>query len=145
MINKKMKITDSRFYYRTSAGFLQVHVVDGKICASAFTDEPKEITNNVSTKNIELQGTQFQCAVWHAAMHIPAGATMTYQELATKIGKPKSFRAVANALAQNKIAYFVPCHRVIRKNGELGGYKWGIERKQKLLEAEGAFNLLVKP
>lgn len=65
---------------------------------------------------------------------------MTYQEIANKIGSPKAYRAVANACAANKLAVAIPCHRVIRQNGELSGYRWGIERKAKLLQTEASNN-----
>jgi AraC family transcriptional regulator of adaptative response/methylated-DNA-[protein]-cysteine methyltransferase len=67
---------------------------------------------------------------------VPSGATISYSDLAKTIGKPKAVRAVANACASNKIAAVIPCHRVVRANGGLGGYRWGIERKRKLLEQE---------
>lgn len=67
---------------------------------------------------------------------------MTYQEIADKIGAPKAYRAVANACAANKLAVAIPCHRVIRQNGELSGYRWGIERKAKLLQTEALNNTL---
>jgi O-6-methylguanine DNA methyltransferase len=80
--------------------------------------------------------TQFQVKVWQETVKIPAGKTITYQELAARINHPKAHRAVANVLGQNQIPYFIPCHRVIRKDGSLGGYKWGVEVKKKLLELE---------
>lgn len=124
-------------YVDTPAGVLKVHLHQQGICGAVFQDSVGhsiEILDH--TSKIDVQGTPFQQKVWRATMQIPAGATMTYQGLAVAIGQPKAFRAVAHALAQNKIAYFIPCHRVIRKNGELGGYKWGIEKKKMLLEAE---------
>ena len=87
---------------------------------------------------IKLEGTDFQIAVWKELLKIPAGSTKTYKEIAVAIGKPNSSRAVANACAQNPYAPEVPCHRVIRSNGSLGGYsaEGGIERKRQLLEME---------
>ncbi|HEJ9738132.1 TPA: methylated-DNA--[protein]-cysteine S-methyltransferase [Proteus mirabilis] len=85
---------------------------------------------------LDIQGTVFQQKVWRALLDIPFGCTMTYQEIAQKIGSPKSYRAVANACASNKLAVAIPCHRVIRQNGEISGYRWGIERKEKLLQRE---------
>lgn len=85
---------------------------------------------------LDIQGTVFQQKVWQALLEIPFGCTMTYQEIADKIGSPKAYRAVANACAANKLAVAIPCHRVIRQNGELSGYRWGIERKAKLLKRE---------
>ena len=87
---------------------------------------------------IKLEGTDFQIAVWKELLKIPAGSTKTYKEIAVGIGKPNSSRAVANACAQNPYAPEVPCHRVIRSDGSLGGYsaEGGIERKRQLLEME---------
>jgi len=75
---------------------------------------------------LHLQGTEFQIAVWQALLEIPAGSTVSYQQIAERIDRPRAIRAVANAVASNHLAYLIPCHRVIRSNGELGGYRWGI-------------------
>lgn len=87
---------------------------------------------------IKLKGTEFQIAVWKELLKIPKGKTKTYKEIAVAIGRPKSSRAVANACAQNPYAPDVPCHRVVRSDGSLGGYsaEGGIERKRQLLEME---------
>lgn len=85
---------------------------------------------------IVLVGTNFQCKVWETLLTIPIGTTKTYQEIAEFAQFPTAWRAVANAIGDNPIAYFIPCHRVIRKNGELGGYRGGIEIKSLLLQAE---------
>ena len=84
-------------------------------------------------------GTQFQKMVWNAIANIPKGKVLTYQELAKEIGHPKSFRAVASACGKNPYIPEIPCHRVVRKDGGLGGYsgKGGITRKKYLLEKEG--------
>ena len=84
-------------------------------------------------------GTKFQKIVWNGIANIPEGKVLTYQELAIKIGRPKSFRAVANACAKNPHIPQIPCHRVVRKDGGLGGYsaKGGIKRKKYILEKEG--------
>jgi AraC family transcriptional regulator of adaptative response/methylated-DNA-[protein]-cysteine methyltransferase len=87
---------------------------------------------------LDLQGTDFQRRVWEALLRIPAGETLTYSEVAGGIGAPTSQRAVANACGGNHLAIVVPCHRVVRSDGGLGGYKWGVERKRRLLEREGA-------
>jgi O-6-methylguanine DNA methyltransferase len=83
-----------------------------------------------------IKGTPLQAQIWEQALNIPAGSTMTYQELAVMIGRPRAYRFVANTMAQNNIAYLLPCHRVIGKDGTLRGYKWGLAVKQVLLEAE---------
>lgn len=85
---------------------------------------------------LDIQGTAFQRLVWQALQRIPLGETATYSEIAAKIGKPKSARAVAQACSQNRLAVIVPCHRVIRANGEVSGYRWGVKRKKKLLDRE---------
>ena len=87
---------------------------------------------------IKLEGTDFQIAVWKELLKIPAGSTKTYKEIAVAIGKPNSSRAVANACAQNPYAPDVPCHRVVRSDGSLGGYSadGGMERKRELLDME---------
>ena len=88
--------------------------------------------------SLDVHGTTFQWKVWQALRAIPVGQTRSYQEIAQAIGQPTASRAVAQACATNPVAVFIPCHRVIRNNGQLGGYHWGIERKQKLLENEKA-------
>jgi AraC family transcriptional regulator of adaptative response/methylated-DNA-[protein]-cysteine methyltransferase len=87
---------------------------------------------------VDVQATAFQRRVWQALREIPSGSTRSYGEVATAIGRPSAARAVARACASNPVAVLVPCHRVIRDNGALGGYRWGIERKQRLLDAECA-------
>ncbi len=87
---------------------------------------------------LDIQGTAFQERVWRALCLIPAGTTATYAEIAQAIGAPNSHRAVAQACGANKIAIAIPCHRVVRSDGSLSGYRWGIERKRSLLTAEDA-------
>ena len=85
---------------------------------------------------LDLQGTEFQKLVWSAIAKIPAGTTMTYQQLAISIGRKSSVRAVASACGANPVAIVVPCHRVLRSDGGLGGYRWGLQRKKALLALE---------
>jgi AraC family transcriptional regulator, regulatory protein of adaptative response / methylated-DNA-[protein]-cysteine methyltransferase len=85
---------------------------------------------------LDIQGTAFQRRVWAALREIPTGSTASYSEVASRIGNPKAVRAVANACAANHLAVAIPCHRVVRLNGGLGGYHWGLERKHALLEHE---------
>jgi len=87
---------------------------------------------------LHVQGTAFQQRVWKALCDIPCGATSTYSEIAQKLGHPNATRAVAGACAANTLAVAIPCHRVVRTNGSLSGYRWGVERKEKLLHLEGA-------
>jgi AraC family transcriptional regulator of adaptative response/methylated-DNA-[protein]-cysteine methyltransferase len=85
---------------------------------------------------LDIRGTAFQLRVWKALTEVPAGKTTTYTALARSIGAPKAIRAVAQACAANVLAVAIPCHRVVRTDGELSGYRWGVERKQKLLARE---------
>lgn len=98
------------------------------------------------TKNTNLQldirtGTELQQQIWAEIMKIPSGNTITYTELANKIGKPKSWRVVANSCAANVLAYVIPCHRVVSKNEEKHNYRWGSKRKQQLLKREADENI----
>jgi AraC family transcriptional regulator of adaptative response/methylated-DNA-[protein]-cysteine methyltransferase len=85
---------------------------------------------------LDLAGTEFQLRVWRALQEIPLGATRTYGEVAASLGRPRAVRAVARACASNRVALVVPCHRVVRAEGGLGGYRWGVERKARLLAEE---------
>lgn len=85
---------------------------------------------------LDIGGTKFQQRVWQALREIPAGSTATYAEIAARIGQPDAVRAVASACAANVLAIAIPCHRVIKSDGTLSGYRWGIERKRALLERE---------
>ena len=86
-----------------------------------------------SRPSLYVKGTNFQIKVWEALLKIPQGAVVSYEDLAASIGKPKAVRAVANAVAHNPIAFLIPCHRVIRKTGAIGGYHWGSEKKIAIL------------
>jgi AraC family transcriptional regulator of adaptative response/methylated-DNA-[protein]-cysteine methyltransferase len=83
-----------------------------------------------------VQGTAFQQRVWQALRAIPSGTTASYTEIAERLGAPQAVRAVAHACASNTLAVAIPCHRVVRKDGDLAGYRWGIERKRTLLDRE---------
>ena len=85
---------------------------------------------------LDVRGTAFQQRVWQALREIPAGATASYAEIAKRIGAPKAVRAVAQACAANRLAVAIPCHRVVRNDGALSGYRWGVERKRALLDRE---------
>jgi len=88
----------------------------------------------------DIQASAFQWKVWRELQKIPFGETRSYGEIANAIGSPKAVRAVASACANNRAAVIIPCHRVVRQNGELGGYRWGLERKQRLIEKERAMS-----
>lgn len=85
---------------------------------------------------LDIRDTAFQQRVWHALQQIPLGTTATYSDIALQIGSPKAIRAVAQACGANSLALAIPCHRVIRSDGSLSGYRWGVERKRALLERE---------
>ena len=85
---------------------------------------------------LDVTGTDFQVRVWRALTKIPAGSTASYADVARRIDAPKSFRAVAQACGANPIALAIPCHRVVRNDGALSGYRWGVARKRALLERE---------
>jgi len=88
--------------------------------------------------NLHLKGTNFQINVWRALLSIPEGWVVSYQDIASYIGHPKAFRAVANAIAINPVAYLIPCHRVIAKSGNINKYRWGSTRKKALIGWEAA-------
>ncbi len=85
---------------------------------------------------LDIRGTAFQQRVWEALRKVPAGTTVSYAEIAARIGSPRAVRAVAQACAANRLAVAIPCHRVVRSDGALSGYRWGIARKQQLLARE---------
>jgi len=87
---------------------------------------------------LDIRGTAFQQRVWHALMRIPPGTTLTYRELARRLGRPTAVRAVAAACAANRIAVAIPCHRVVRTDGAASGYRWGLALKSSLLQREGS-------
>jgi AraC family transcriptional regulator of adaptative response/methylated-DNA-[protein]-cysteine methyltransferase len=85
---------------------------------------------------LDIRGSAFRIKVWQYLQSIPRGETRSYGTVAAALGRPESARAVAGACAANRLAVLIPCHRVIRANGDLGGYRWGLERKQRLLASE---------
>jgi len=87
---------------------------------------------------LDLSGTDFQLLVWRALQRIPRGETRSYSAIAASLGRPTATRAVARACAQNQVAVVIPCHRVIREDGKLGGYRWGVDRKRQLLDQESS-------
>jgi AraC family transcriptional regulator of adaptative response/methylated-DNA-[protein]-cysteine methyltransferase len=87
---------------------------------------------------LDLHGTPFQRRVWKVMQQVPRGQTCSYRELARRAGKPRAVRAVANACASNPVALLVPCHRIVRSDGGLGGYYWGLKKKKQLLRLDRA-------
>ena len=104
-----------------------------KAILAAMTDHPA-----AGDIPLDVRATAFQARVWRALLKVPPGKTSTYSEIAAALGQPKAVRAVAAACAANKLALLVPCHRIVRQDGDLAGYRWGIERKRALLAAEKA-------
>jgi AraC family transcriptional regulator, regulatory protein of adaptative response / methylated-DNA-[protein]-cysteine methyltransferase len=97
-----------------------------------------EAPDKATALPLDIRGTAFQERVWQALREIPMGKTATYADIARAIGEPAAMRAVANACGANPVAVAIPCHRVVRTDGSLGGYRWGVERKQTLLDREAA-------
>ncbi len=104
----------------------------------ASVDDQSALTKTKQVTSIRLfaKGTNFQVQVWKALLNLPYGSVTSYQRIAEAIGKPKAVRAVASAIGANPLAYLIPCHRVLRGTGELGGYRWGLARKSALLAWE---------
>jgi len=87
---------------------------------------------------LDLRGTPFQLRVWNTMLRVPHGKTCSYSDLARRVGKPRAVRAVAAACARNPVGLLVPCHRIVRQDGSLGGYYWGLDKKRQLLAHEQA-------
>jgi AraC family transcriptional regulator of adaptative response/methylated-DNA-[protein]-cysteine methyltransferase len=152
------------FAAATEGGVCMLHVIDAKRRAAALAELRRRhpgVTlvedeaalaevfeqvdafadgNGASEPALDLHGTPFQQKVWRTLRKVPAGTTATYSELARRAGVPKAVRAVASACARNPVCLFVPCHRIVRLDGGLGGYggAGGVELKRRLLELEGA-------
>jgi len=121
---------------------------NGDLIVSSATDTPEltlwieALDHHLSTHGprpdipLHLNGTAFQMRVWRFLMSVPEGDVKSYSEVAQGIGAPKAFRAAATAIANNNIAVLIPCHRVLRSDGSLGGYRWGVERKRTLIDQE---------
>jgi len=109
------------------------HVLEGDLAAAVEVAERPWLR---FAPPLAVEGTPFQRRVWSALRDIPAGTTVSYAEIARRIGAPSALRAVAGACAANVLAIAIPCHRVLRRNGTLSGYRWGLERKRALIERE---------
>lgn len=99
--------------------------------------------NQIDEILLAAGGTSFQKTVWRALLSIPFGETRSYQDIANAIGKPKAVRAVANAIGKNPFVGVIPCHRVIRSDGSLGGFRLGIEKKKEMLKEEGIMDFCI--
>jgi AraC family transcriptional regulator of adaptative response/methylated-DNA-[protein]-cysteine methyltransferase len=125
--------------YELQDRFPKAHLIGGD---SAFEQLVAQVVGFIEKPALglhlplDIRGTAFQQRVWQALREIPPGRTMSYSEIAALIGAPKSVRAVAGACAANTLAVAIPCHRVVRTDGALSGYRWGVERKRALLEKE---------
>ena len=100
---------------------------DGTVAAMAsiFGSDPEA----GAAIGVDVKGTSFQRRVWEALRSVPRGSVATYEDIARRIGRPKAARAVGSAIGRNPVAFVIPCHRVIRKSGDLGGYRWGLEER----------------
>lgn len=124
--NEKSELDELNIVAKT---FSLATFIEDKKLAQAIADQlfSKSITQNIK---LHIAGTNFQLAVWKALLRIPTGKASSYSQLASYLGNPKASRAVGTAVGANPIAYLIPCHRVIQQSGALGGYRWGLERKQ---------------
>jgi len=128
----------------TPFGILELMLNRKNLVAAAFLDQSQLLGSICMTFQefmcnewlLAPQGSEFQQRVWQECRKIPWGQTLSYGELAERIGAPHASQAVGSALGHNPIALLIPCHRVIQKNGSLGGYRWGTNRKQDILDWE---------
>jgi len=130
-INKEIDVLHQRW---PNARIIRSSTHTAKLADKIFTgpaDQEKRI-------HLTVRGTNFQINVWKALLKIPPGQIRSYQQLATHLEKPAAYRAVANAIAANPVGFLIPCHRVLRGNGDIGGFRWGKGRKQAMLAWEAA-------
>lgn len=114
-------------------------LVEGDSRVEELATEVKQLVESPGMESslpLDVGGTPFQRRVWEVLRQIPAGTTATYSDIAARIGSPEAVRAVAQACGANPLAVAIPCHRVVRKDGRLSGYRWGVERKRELLLRE---------
>ena len=145
---------DIRYGY-TEAPFGKVLVAKTEqgICYAGFTESTDDLKSRYPQASIQngivweyddflkesdfhLKGTEFQLKVWKALLNIPTGETRSYSDVAKDIGSPNAVRAVGTAIGQNPITILIPCHRVLRSDGSLGGYYWGLDKKRAILDSE---------
>lgn len=128
------------------AGWKQARMIEdynttAPLAARIFSDVSNRLNSRLEPTQplkLHLRGTNFQIKVWEALLKIPTGAVTTYEQIASQIGNPSALRAVGSAVGHNPIAYLIPCHRVIRKTGEYGNYRYGSARKKVILARESA-------
>ncbi|MGB7247513.1 MAG: methylated-DNA--[protein]-cysteine S-methyltransferase [Phormidesmis sp.] len=120
-----------------NAGIVSDRQTTHSLCKAIFSPftGPTDSAASTSQKplNLMVKGTNFQIQVWRALLRVPAGELTTYRTIAEMINRPTAARAVGNAIGSNPVGYLIPCHRVIRESGELGGYRWGVVRKTAIL------------
>lgn len=147
-------------YYKTKLGIIKIsykekiksiELVDeidsqnerSKLSDKIFTQIDKYLKGEIKEFDIydtlEITGTDFQMRVWQELIKIPYGETRTYKEIAQKINKPKAIRAVGTAIGKNSFFIIIPCHRVIRSDGKMGGFAYGLDVKEKLLDLEKSY------
>ncbi len=126
---RKAAVADLRKIWKNAA-FRHDQAATGEYASRIFSPSERQ---DVA---LAVRGTNFQIKVWQALLKIPRGKVRSYEQVAQAIGKPGAVRAVANAVARNPVAFLIPCHRVIRKTGALGGYRWGAARKKAMLAWE---------
>lgn len=137
----QLDLDDSReeLRERLKAEFPEAELQNGDLKFQAVVAQAIAFLENPTKERefpLDLRGTEFQQRVWKVLQTIPPGSTASYTEIAKQIGNPKAARAVAQACAANQVAVAIPCHRVVRGDGKLAGFRWGIERKRLLLERE---------
>jgi len=118
------------------ADWKNARMIEDRKSTAAFSEQIFDLGRQTQALNIHLRGTNFQLKVWEALLHVPYGTVTTYEGLAERIGQPTASRAVGTAVGHNPIAVLIPCHRVIRKVGEFGNYRYGSTRKKALLAYE---------
>jgi AraC family transcriptional regulator of adaptative response/methylated-DNA-[protein]-cysteine methyltransferase len=126
LVDLRRKFPAADFQEDSSAAKALIHQINAVL----------EGQQKASSVPLDLQGTAFQKKVWQTLLTVPRGKTWSYSQLAAKVGKPRAVRAVASACARNPVGLLVPCHRILRNDGSLGGYGGGLERKRALLEME---------
>ncbi len=125
----------------TNAKLIHDQTNTEEICSTIFASNRAEKQRPLT---LSVKGTNFQIQVWRALLRIPTGSLTTYKALAEMIGSPAASRAVGNALGKNPVAYLIPCHRVIRRSGDFGKFRWGKERKQIIIGWEGSQRTVIR-
>ena len=134
-----VKITETAALEELREKYPQAECTRDKANGELWLQRLNDVLNgkkSAASIEIDWQGTAFQNRVWKELAKVPFGETCSYSDLAKKIGRPKAVRAVANACARNPIGLLVPCHRVVRSDGGLGGFYWGVDCKRKILDFE---------